>query len=93
MIGTTLSPPPTSFPAGRDDRQDTVTILCEGARCNLGRSAEDRERAIRRGRMLDANDVMSISSSVSAELVYRPHVWVGGRYYRCLSCSTVRIYG
>lgn len=74
-------------------RQTTVQILCEGAACNGGLSAEERTRR-HRVRFHDTGDHKTVEHAVTMELQYQPHVWVSGaHYFACTVCGHQRIYG
>lgn len=80
-----------------------MMILCEGPRCNAGRSAADREAAIVRSLTPQSEDMRAEAikharSHVSHELTLRPHERVGvGRggtlLYQCVICRHERVYG
>lgn len=78
-------------------------ILCEGPRCNAGRSATDREAAIVRSltpqtEAMRDDAAKHARSHVSGELTLRPHTRCGvGRggtlLYQCAVCRHERVYG
>ena len=79
-----------------------VTILCESATCNAGRSAHDRERELIPARVQEqfrGDAERQARSIVSQQLQYRPHVRVSGvdrhghTRWACVECNHERIFG
>jgi hypothetical protein len=81
----------------------TVELLCEGPKCNAGRSAAEREADIINGMPSNTGDLRSAAESyargtVSKQLAVTPHSAQGSdghghSLYRCDQCGHTRIYG
>lgn len=76
------------------------TILCEGPRCNAGRSATDREHFDARSMSEEQRSDMTrfLRGSTSRDLTYTPHNRVGvGQHgtalFACAVCGFERVYG
>ena len=79
---------------------NTVTILCEGAMCNEGKSASDREATIRSryAFTMQEDALRDMRSTITKALTYTPHERVGvGRHgtllFACAVCGHERVYG